>query len=295
MFERHRYIGRAVLAACGMALLASCTPITRSSQSIQNPVPSAAQLQAAAIAPWTPGSNWVMDWTSDFREPNSLRDWTLMSGGDGWGNKELQGYSPKSVALVPGQGLVITASRDGNGQQCWYGPCTYSSGRLQTNGRFQQEYGVFSALIKLPTGRGLWPAFWMDRSDLSQPGTGEMDVIEVNNTKPDLVEAFVHSPGINKGFYLSMDNSLSAGYHVYSVEWTPTKITWLVDGHEFGHIANSAGSAFHQPFFLILDLAVGGNWPGSPTTETQFPAQMDVEWIRVYKQKTATASPSASG
>jgi beta-glucanase (GH16 family) len=237
-----------------------------------------------------------MTWNTDFSKSNSLHDWTVMSGA-GWGNKELQVYSPKNVTLVPGQGLTITATRDGNGQQCWYGPCAYSSGRLQTNGLFQQEYGVFSALIKLPAGRGLWPAFWMERSDFtesSQPNGGEMDVIEVNNTKPDLVEAFVHSPEITKGFYLPMNTSLSAGYHVYSVEWTPEEITWLVDGHEFGHIVNSDRSPFHQPFFLILDLAVGGTWPGPPTAETKFPAQMAVAWVRAYQQKATLASPNAS-
>jgi beta-glucanase (GH16 family) len=239
-----------------------------------------------------------MTWNSDFSQPNSLRDWTEMSGGDGWGNKQLQDYSPKNVALVPGEGLFITASRDGNGQQCWYGPCNYSSGRLQTTGLFQQEYGIFSALIKLPTGRGLWPSFWMegsDSADLSRSNHGEIDVIEVNNQKPDLVEAFVHAPGVNKGFYLPLKTSLSEGYHVYSIEWTPKEITWLIDGHPFGHIANAAGSPFHQPFFLILNLAVGGTWPGSPTTTTKFPAQMDVAWVRAYEQKTKLVSPSTSG
>jgi beta-glucanase (GH16 family) len=230
-----------------------------------------------------------MTWSSDFSQANSLHDWTVMTGGGGWGNNELQNYSSNNIALVPGQGLVLTATHNGDGQQCWYGLCTYSSGRLQSKGLFQQEYGVFAARIKLPSGPGLWPAFWMegDNSDtISWPGGGEIDIIEVNNQKPNLVEAFVHAPDVNKGFYLRLATPLSASYHVYSVQWTPTEIKWLIDGHEFGHVKNAVGSPFHQPFFLILDLAVGGNWPGSPTAATQFPAQMDVTWVRVYKQKT---------
>jgi beta-glucanase (GH16 family) len=289
-----RHARRAILAVGCMAFLASCSVGDLTTV----PNPTAVKLKDAAGATWTPGANWVMTWNSDFSRSGSLRDWTIISGGGGWGNKQLQGYSPKNISLVPGVGLVLTASRDGNGQVCWYGQCSYSSGRLQTNGLFQQKYGIFSARIKLPTGRGLWPAFWMegsDSTDLAWPAAGEIDVIEVNNQKPDLVEAFAHAPEVSKGFYLSLKASLSAGYHVYSVEWTPKEITWLVDGHEFGHMANASGSPFHQPFYLILDLAVGGDWPGSPTSATKFPAQMDVAWVRAYEQKTTPISPGISG
>lgn len=281
---RQRRYWRAGLVACCMALLTSCSADT----STPAPRTTYAKSLGTVATSWTPGSNWVMTWNSDFIKSNSLHGWTAMAGGSGWGNKELQEYSPRNVTFAPGVGLVITANTNGDGQQCWYGKCTYSSGRLQTNGLFQQEYGIFSALIKLPAGHGLWPAFWMVRSDVNQdPQTngGEIDVIEVNNTKPDLVEGFVHSPEITKGFHRSLKIPLSAGYHVYSVEWGPTEITWLVDGHAFGHIANSQGSPFHRPFYLILDLAVGGTWPGSPTAETKFPAQMDVAWVRAYERK----------
>lgn len=227
-----------------------------------------------------------MTWNDDFRQPGSLRNWKVMTGG--WGDQQLQGYSSKNVALVPGQGLVLTASRGGQAQQCSYGTCSYSSGRVQTDGLFQQQYGLFTARIKLPAGRGLWPAFWMegaDATDVAWPNGGEIDVLEVNNQKPGLVEAFAHAPGLKKGFYFPLGSLLSAGYHVYGVEWTPSEITWLVDGHAFGHIKISAGSPFHQPFFLILNLAVGGVWPGPPTAATKFPAQMDVTWVRVYQPK----------
>jgi beta-glucanase (GH16 family) len=237
---------------------------------------------------WSPGPQWTMTWNDDFRQPGSLRNWKVMTGP--WGDEQLQGYSSKNVTLVPGQGLVLTASRGSQGQQCSYGACSYSSGRVQTDGLFQQQYGMFTARIKLPAGRGLWPAFWMegaDSVDVTWPNGGEIDVIEVNNQKPNLVEAFAHGPSLKKGFYLPLSSPLSAGYHIYAVEWNPTGITWLIDGRVFGHVTNPAPSAFHQPFFLILDLAVGGVWPGPPTAATKFPAQMDVTWVRVYQPKTA--------
>ena len=266
-------------------LLAACRANTPNAHIV-----TAAPKQAGTPDPtWSPGPDWSIAWNDDFRQPGSLRNWNVMTGG-GWGNQQLQGYSSKNVALVPSQGLVITASRGGQGQQCPYGICSYSSGRLQTRGLFQQQYGLFTARIKLPAGRGLWPAFWMEGSDstgLPWPAGGEIDVIEANNQKPNLVEAFVHAPNLNHGFYLQLDTPLSAAYHVYGVEWTPTEITWLIDGRPFGHTKNTAGSPFHQPFFLILDLAVGGTWPGPPTAATIFPAQMDVTWVRVYQRKAA--------
>jgi beta-glucanase (GH16 family) len=236
-----------------------------------------------------PGPNWTLTWSNEFIGSGALRDWTSVNGGDGWGNKELQVYDSRNVSLAPGGGLVITAARNGHGEQCWYGTCTYSGARLQTKGIFEQKYGLFEARIKLPSGHGLWPAFWMEGADVDQvnwPASGEIDVIEVNNKKPDLVEAFAHAPGENYGAYFQLPNSLSAGYHVYGIDWTAKGITWLVDGHAYGHLNAYAGWPFDQPFFLILDLAVGGTWPGAPTSNTEFPAQMDISWVRAYQQKS---------
>jgi beta-glucanase (GH16 family) len=280
---------RAVLVGWCMALLA--LPLLASCQLDTPSAHMATVPQKPASTPdptWSPGSEWTMTWDDDFRQGGSLGKWNVITGG--WGDEQLQGYSSKNVALVPGQGLVITASKGGQGQQCSYGTCSYSSGRVQTNGLFQQQYGLFTARIKLPAGRGLWPAFWMegaDATDVTWPNGGEIDVIEVNNQKPGLVEAFAHGPSLKKGFYLPLGSPLSAGYHVYGVEWTPTGITWLVDGRVFGHVTNPAASAFDQPFFLILNLAVGGVWPGPPAAGTKFPAQMDVTWVRVYQRKSA--------
>jgi beta-glucanase (GH16 family) len=229
----------------------------------------------------------VASWSDSFNGPQSLADWSITSGGNGWGSKELQDYTSANVSLMPGGGLVITADRSNSDLPCWNGTCQYTSGRLETQGLFQQEYGIFEAYIKVPTGRGLWPAFWMEGVEspmLRWPYGGEIDVIEVNNKQPGMVEGFAHGPDTSYGAYLQLHEPLSNGYHAYAIDWTPTEITWLVDGHVYGHVKIGKDSSYHQPFFLILDLAVGGEWPGSPTTNTVFPTQMDVAWVHVYKR-----------
>lgn len=131
-----------------------------------------------------------------------------------------------------------------------------------------QEYGLFEARIKLPAGHGLWPAFWMEGADIDQvhwPASGEIDIIEVNNAKLDLVESYLHTPEESYGAYYLLPDSLSWGHHVYAIDWNSSGISWMVDGHTYGHVSAYFGWPFSQPFFLILDLAVGGTRPGSPT------------------------------
>lgn len=275
-----------ILVACVVFLLSACSvgvprPPARS-PAVRSAIPSSPA--------WTPGTGWTLSWNQSFSGRDALHDWVPEVGGFSAASRELQYYSPKNARLQPGGGLAITATTNGYGAQCWYGTCQYSSAMLKTKDRFQQRYGIFSAYIKLPTGRGLWPAFWMagaDSESKSWPDGGEIDIIEVNNQKPGLVEGFVHSPEISRGVYLQLPTSLSASYHEYSVEWTPTKITWLIDGHAYGHVETKSGSSpFNQPFFLILDLAVGGSWPGPPTASTVFPAELNVAWVRVYSYQT---------
>jgi len=281
------------IAAAGIGLLAACGPTSAapsSSAGQASPLSTALSSigpSSATTYSGAPGPGWTLTWSDEFTESSSLRDWSSVNGGNGFGNKELQVYDPRNVSFSPGGGLVITASKNGYGADCWYGTCDYSGARLQTKGVFAQQYGLFEARIKLPSGRGLWPAFWMEGANIDQvnwPAAGEIDVIEVNNQHSNLVEAFAHGPQEQYGVYDTLPQPLSAGYHVYGVEWTSKGITWLVDGHAYGHLNAYSGWPFDHPFFLILDLAVGGVWPGSPTASTKFPAQMDVSWIRVYKK-----------
>jgi beta-glucanase (GH16 family) len=278
-----------VAVTCGVTFIAGCGPVSSGPATATVSAPASAGSPSAEAYSGNPGPGWTLTWSDDFTGPSGLRNWTFRTGGNGWEHNQLQTYDASNVSLAPGGGLVITATHNGHGEQCWYGACTYSGGRLETKGSFEQKYGLFEARIKLPSGRGLWPSFWMEGADIdqvNQPAAGEIDIIEVNSAKPDLVEAFAHAPEENYGAYFQLPEALSAGYHVYGIDWTAEGITWLVDGHAYGHLNNYAGSPFNQPFFLILDLAVGGTWPGSPTASTKFPAYMDVSWVRVYQQKS---------
>jgi beta-glucanase (GH16 family) len=288
--RRARWCTGAIVAATA-GLLAACGPTSAApSSSVGQASPLSTAIsnpRAAATYSGDPGPGWTLSWSDEFTGTSSLHDWSFDNGGNGFGNKELQVYDPRNVSFSPGGGLVITAAKDGYGEDCWYGTCEYSGARLQTKGVFDQQYGMFEARIKLPAGHGLWPAFWMEGADIDQvnwPAAGEIDVIEVNNQHPDLVEAFAHGPEEGYGAYDTLSKPLSAGYHIYAVQWTSQGITWLVDGHPYGHLNAYSGWPFDHPFFLILDLAVGGVWPGSPTASTKFPAQMNVSWIRVYKK-----------
>jgi beta-glucanase (GH16 family) len=270
---------RATLIAWATAALSSCAS-GPSAHPLMKPYLVRPSQDSAST--WSPGSDWKLTWSDDFSGTDSLHDWNLIDGGGGWGHQELEGYSSENVAVGPG-GLIITASKDGYGDQCWYGACKYSSGRIDTEGLFQQAYGIFAARIKLPAGRGLWPAFWMESAN--PVPDGEIDVIETNNQEPHLASGFAHASGINHGAYLQLPTPLSAGYHTYAIEWTQNSLSWLVDGRTYGHTGIPAGAPFDGPFYLILDLAVGGVWPGPPNAETVFPAHMYVSWIHVYSHK----------
>lgn len=283
----------ATFVICVTAFLSSCASGPNAQHVLLKPSstdkpsltrkPSPIHPSQHSTSTWNPGSGWKLTWSDDFTGTDPLTDWNLITGGKGWGNGQLEDYSSKNVAVEPGGGLIITASRDGHGSQCWYGTCDYSSGRLDTKGLFQQAHGIFAARIKLPPGRGLWPAFWME--NVNQVPYGEIDVIETSNLRPYIVSGFAHSPSIDHGAYLQVPTPLSAGYHIYAIEWTRNSLSWLVDGRIYGSIAIPAGAPFDQPFYLILDLAVGGVWPGPPDAATVFPAHMYVSWIHVYSQK----------
>lgn len=299
---RYRRRGRILgaLISCIIAFLSSFasgdSAYLSLKESSSNHPPSPTHPSQDSASSWNPGPDWKLTWSDDFTGPDSLNEWNVRTSsgqGSGRGHKELEEYSPGNVAVEPGGGLIITASRDEHGSQCWYGTCAYSSGRLDTKGLFQQEYGIFAARIKLPAGHGLWPAFWMESANTTL--YGEIDVIESSNKKPYLVSGFAHSSGINHTAYLQLPAPLSAGYHIYGIEWTRNTLSWLVDGHTYGRIGIPKGAPFDQPFYLILNLAVGGNWPGSPDAATVFPAHMYVSWIHVYSQSNGGAAGRGGG
>ena len=238
---------------------------------------------------------WELAWHDEFSGPANTapdgRKWTHDLGGDGWGNHELEEYTNRTAnAFLDGHGhLAIRAIRTG--------PNQYMSARLKTEGRFAVKYGKIEARIKIPPGQSLWPAFWMLGDTVSTegwPACGEIDVMENIGKEPGTVYGTVHGPGYSGDRAIanrtkdSHRSALSERFHVYGVEWSPKRIVFLLDGRRYAtvtreNLPNGAKWVFDHPFFLLLNLAVGGNWPGNPHASTRFPQTMLVDWVRVWR------------
>ncbi|MET8258564.1 family 16 glycosylhydrolase [Micromonospora sp. NPDC005205] len=251
-------------------------------------VPAHPDRAEAAIGP----ISWQDEFNSPAGTPVDQNKWRFDTGGGGWGNNERQYYTNStSNAVHDGQGnLVITARRDNPANyQCHYGRCEYTSARLLTAATFTQTYGRFEARIKIPRGQGTWPAFWMLGTGGGWPDAGEIDVMENIGREPNTVYGTVHGPGYSGAGGITGSRTLGAPladtFHTYRVDWEPNVITWYVDGVQYHRVdpARLGGSrwVFDHPFFMILNVAVGGNWPGYPDGSTQFPQQMLVDYVRV--------------
>ncbi|WP_374585469.1 family 16 glycosylhydrolase [Pseudoduganella sp.] len=235
---------------------------------------------------------WVLDWSDEFDgDALDTRKWTPEVAGHGFGNNEMQFYTARRENVrVEGGNLVIEARRE-----AWQGR-QYTSARLKTAGLVERRYGRFEARIKLPRGQGIWPAFWMLGADIGKvgwPRSGEIDIMENIGKEPGIVHGTLHGPGYSgeKGFgapsALAPGLQYADGFHVFAVEWEPGEIRWYRDGRHY-HTARPAAVpgewVFEQPFFLLLNLAVGGYWPGYPDATTRFPQQMLVDYVRIYQK-----------
>ncbi|WP_067975244.1 glycoside hydrolase family 16 protein [Nocardiopsis trehalosi] len=260
--------------------------------------PGAAPPAAAAPAP----DAAALVWSDEFNAPAGTAPdpakWTIEVNGDGGGNGELQYYADSRENLAhDGAGNMVITARQGNpaGYQCHYGPCQYTSGRMNTSGKFTQAYGRFEARIQIPRGRGVWPAFWMLGDDFGQvgwPNSGEIDIMENVGHEPATVHGSLHGPGYSGGnsvtgsYHHPQGWSFADTFHTFAVDWTPDSITWSVDGVAYQTFtpADTRGNpwVYDHPFFLILNVAVGGAWPGPPDGGTAFPQQMRVDYVRVY-------------
>ncbi|MEU9924365.1 family 16 glycosylhydrolase [Streptomyces griseoluteus] len=233
--------------------------------------------------------------------------WTLETG-DNVNNHERQYYtSGTKNAALDGQGhLVITAKRENPANyQCWYGSCQYTSARLNTSGKFNAQYGHVEARMKIPRGQGMWPAFWMLGTPVNWPDSGEIDVMENVGFEPSTVHGTIHGPGysgsggIGAGYSLPNGQAFADAFHTYAVDWAPDSITWTVDGNVYQRRtpADLGGKTwvFNKPFFLILNLAVGGYWPGDPDGSTQFPAQLVVDSVSVTTSGGSTGGKAIRG
>lgn len=223
-----------------------------------------------------------------------LSKWEYQTGGGGWGNSELQYYTAGDNLSVSSGTLKITAEEDtGN----VYAGNDYTSSRIRSRYQGDWRYGKMEASIKLPVGQGIWPAFWMMPSYNvygTWPSSGEIDIMEYLGHQLTTTYATCHygnSPS-DKGSSGGSTNTampLSDAFHTFSVEWEPTQIRWYLDGTQF-HTTNSTDPdfatynwPFDQQFHFILNLAVGGQWPGPPDGTTVFPQVMEVDWVRVYQ------------
>ena len=215
--------------------------------------------------------------------------------GDNVNNHERQYYTDStSNAALDGQGnLVITARQENPGNyQCWYGPCEYTSARLNTSGKFTQTYGHVEARMKIPRGQGIWPAFWMLGDDIGSvgwPNSGEIDIMENVGFEPGTVHGTLHGPGYSGAGGIGAGYACSAAafaddFHTFAVDWSPNRIVWSVDGNVYQTRTpadlNGNQWVFDNPFFLILNLAVGGYWPGDPDGSTPFPNTLIVDYVR---------------
>lgn len=262
-------------------------------------------LLASCSAAFAAGTNeWKLVWADEFdgqgvadpARPDPKK-WTFDLGGNGWGNNELQAYTrrPENVRVENGH-LVIEARRESfQGKD---GPRRdYTSARLKTLGLASWTYGRIEARIKVPQGQGIWPAFWMMGTNISKvgwPTCGEIDVMEIIGKEPSTLHGTIHGPGHSGAGGISHKTTLPDGkkfaddFHLFAVEWTTEKITWFLDGMAYASVTpdrlpKGAKWVYTGPQFLLLNLAVGGHWPGNPDATTTFPQRLLVDYVRVYQ------------
>ena len=223
-------------------------------------------------------------WSDEFDgESLDLTKWTFDLGGGGWGNGEPQYYTSNEPNVGVDTGyLRITAIEE------LFGGAAYTSARIKTQGLFDFKYGTVEARIKMPVGQGLWPAFWMLGSNITEvgwPSCGEIDIME-HVSHSLFTHGTYHYDNGGHVYFGDQTYCDVTQWHVYSIEWDEFSIKWFLDGVEFysANITGGMGSKeeFHRPFFLILNMAAGGYWPGYPDDSTPFPSHMFVDYVRVY-------------
>jgi beta-glucanase (GH16 family) len=234
---------------------------------------------------------WSDEFTGDSLDSNHW-NYELGTGNNGWGNNELQYYRQENTSVS--EGLLVIEAKE---QQ--FGGRQYTSSRLTTEDKMSFTYGRVDIRAALPKGQGIWPALWSlgaNFSTVGWPQSGEIDIMEMigGSGREDTVHGTAHwqdSSGTkqdNSGAYTLSDNkTLADGFHVYSLVWDQQSIAWYIDDVQYHSMALDDSSnlqAFHKPFFLIFNVAVGGNWPGSPNANTQFPKRMLVDYVRVFSK-----------
>lgn len=282
-------IFKLLIGAIGIALGSACT---------------AGKAGTAPSIPPQPPTIYVLVWHDEFDGAiGGLPDpakWDYNLGSGGWGNNELETYTKDTANAhvvadsnaTDGKALAITALHPNNG--------SYTSARLVTAGRFTVQYGRIEIRAKLPGGEGLWPAFWLLGSDLNQvgwPTAGEIDVMESVSREPSINHGSIHGPGYSgeqdrtAAYTLPNGQQFKDAYHTFAIDWAPNVIKWYVDDqlYETRTPADVNGHdwMFDHPFFLLLNLAVGGTLPGNPSSAATFPQSLLVDYVRVYRPFTS--------
>lgn len=256
----------------------------------------------ASLAQTLPG--WDLVWADEFDQPNGsspdANKWVfdIGTGSNGWGNNELQYYTSRTNnARIENGQLVIEAKQE------TFENRNYTSARLKTKGKAAWTYGRIEARLKIPRGQGIWPAFWMLGANIDSvnwPNCGEIDVMENIGSVPTRVHGTIHGPGYSGGNGIGGSHTLPSGavyaddFHVFAAEWETNRIRWYLDGIQYftvtpASLPAGANWVFTQPQFILLNLAVGGNWPGPPNDSTVFPQRMIVDYVRVYAATNSTS------
>ena len=244
---------------------------------------------------------WTLTFAQEFDGPKGTapdpKIWTRDLGGGGYGNNELQSYTDGNQnAFLDGKGNLIIEARKEKTTGKDNITRDYSSARMHTSKSFSQAYGKIEARIKMPTGKGIWPAFWMLGANIGTagwPGSGEIDIIEYLGHETNKAHGTVHGPGYSGGAGVSgstdSPTTLNDDFHTYAIEWEPEEIRFYLDGKVYQITTpNDIGTnkwVYDHPFFIILNLAVGGGWPGNPNESTTFPQQLVIDYVRAYKDE----------
>ncbi len=224
-------------------------------------------------------------------QPNpSIWGYEIGTGENGWGNQELQYYTDRSDNVTVQNGVLLITAREES-----FEGSVYTSARLITKDKFEQRYGRFEARIRLPYGQGIWPAFWMLGADIDEnpwPGAGEIDIMEYRGQEPTVLIGSMHGPGYSAGEAISKEYELTndrfdTGFHIFGIEWGPEYVNFYVDDVLYNQITPEdvpGPWVFNKPFYILMNVAVGGTFVGSPDEETVFPQTMLVDYVRVYKE-----------
>lgn len=237
-------------------------------------------------------------WSDEFNGTTlDTTNWTLETGGGGFGNNEREYYTNGQNLTFTGSEMIIHARQENPaGYTCWYGTCTYTSSRLKSAGKREFKYGRIEARLQIPYSQGIWPAFWMLGNNMGTAGwptAGEIDIMENIGKEPSILHGTVHGPNYSGsngigGPYTLPSGQLHDAYHVYAVEWEENVMRWYIDGTLYFTLTKSTVEThgqwvFDHPFFIIMNVAVGGAWPGDPDGTTVMPQQMKIDYVRVYQ------------